>query len=193
LIETLVAVVILGIGVLSIVALQLVSKRANQDAHSQSLASQMAYDLYERMRINNTAVALGEYLSRSGAGIGRNQQSAVTCTEDSPCNRAAIADYDVYTFEQQLDGATETIVEGNATTQAGGLLSPTACIAGPNGGVSGIYTITVAWRSQVPLPPDGAIGCGLGLGLYGSATDECATVGQADCLRRIVQIQGYIN
>ena len=45
LIEVLVAVVIVSLGVLSVVVLQLVSKRNNLDSKQQMMASQLAFDL----------------------------------------------------------------------------------------------------------------------------------------------------
>jgi len=195
LVEVLVAVTILGLGVLSIVALQLVSKRANSDANAQSLASQLAYNMVERMRMNDSTVALTQYEILAANGIGRGQQGSTpnpACNAaGATCNAAQLAAYDVWFFEQQLDGNAEVIT--GTTTGVGGLVTPTACIAGPNGGGAGIYTISIAWRSKTPLPVDATIqgNCGLGLGLYGAVGSECTT--DADCLRRTIQVQVFIS
>ena len=204
LIEVLVSLVILGLGVLSVVALQLVSKRNTGDAGAQSFASQLTYGMIERMRMNNSTAALTQYEIAASNGIGRGQQGAnepsPTCASGSPCQPSQLATHDLWVFEQMLDGASETI--GSAKT--GGLVNPTACITGPAGGAAGIYTVTVVWKSKTPIPnPTGYDNtfCGYhgtdgsGNALYGSATDCQAMTGNAsataDCFRRAVQFQVY--
>jgi type IV pilus assembly protein PilV len=58
LIEVLVSLVILSLGVLAVVALQLVAKRNNADAGQRTIAAQLAYDLIERMRANSSPAIL---------------------------------------------------------------------------------------------------------------------------------------
>ena len=52
LIETLVALVVLSIGLLGIAALQMTSLRNNRGAHLRSQAQVMAYDIADRVRAN---------------------------------------------------------------------------------------------------------------------------------------------
>ncbi|MFN2301346.1 MAG: type IV pilus modification protein PilV, partial [Gammaproteobacteria bacterium] len=65
----------------------------------------------------------------------------------------------------------------------GGLVDPTACITGPFGGISGVYTVTIAWRGVTPLSNPTADACGEGLDLYGDAEEY----------RRILVIRTYIT
>jgi hypothetical protein len=89
---------------------------------------------------------------------------------------------------------------------AGGLVNPTACIIGPAAGAAGIFTVTIVWKSNIPIPnPTGYANtfCGYhatdgsGNALYGSATDCQTATGNGsaaqDCFRRAVQIQAYIS
>jgi type IV pilus assembly protein PilV len=55
--EVLIAIVILAIGLLGLAALQTVSLQLNQSAVVRSQASQLAYDITERMRANRNAAA----------------------------------------------------------------------------------------------------------------------------------------
>jgi type IV pilus assembly protein PilV len=200
LVEVLVAVVVLSLGILSIVALQLVSKRTGADAGSQALAAQLMYDITERMRLNSRNDALTEYLVKASDGIGRGQQTAPSsmCTSGSPCTPLQLADYDVWLFERQLDGVAETMTSGGAVV--GGLVNPTACITGPAGGASGIYTISIVWRSKTAIANNTAITCGDSSdfdSLYGTAAECAAATGNAGsgthCFRRAMSVQTYIS
>jgi type IV pilus assembly protein PilV len=61
LMETLVALVVLSVGLLGIAALQLTSLKANHDAASRSQATFLAYDIIDRMRANRAAALTGAY------------------------------------------------------------------------------------------------------------------------------------
>jgi type IV pilus assembly protein PilV len=55
LVETLVALLVLSIGLLGVAALQVNALTTNSSAHMRSQASVLAYDLADRMRANRTA------------------------------------------------------------------------------------------------------------------------------------------
>ena len=205
LIEVLVSLVILGLGVLSVVALQLVSKRNTGDAGAQQLASQLSYGTIERMRMNNSVVALTQYEVAASNGIGGGQQGTTepspTCASGSPCLPTQLATHDIWVLEQMLDGANEVV----GSTKTGGLVNPIACITGPASGGAGVYTVTIVWKSKTPIPNPASYDntfCGYhetdasGNSLYGTATDCQTATGNAgataDCFRRAVQIQAYI-
>jgi type IV pilus assembly protein PilV len=74
LIETLVALVVLSVGLLGIAALQMTSLRNNRGAHLRSQAQVMAYDITDRMRANRTDALANAYViaiaaSPTGAGL----------------------------------------------------------------------------------------------------------------------------
>jgi type IV pilus assembly protein PilV len=61
LIETLVAVLVLSIGLLGIAALQLTSLQSNSTATQRSQATFLAYDIVDRMRANKRQAVAGAY------------------------------------------------------------------------------------------------------------------------------------
>ena len=74
LIETLVALVVLSVGLLGIAALQMTSLRNNRGAHLRSQAQVMAYDITDRMRANRTDALADAYVialaaTPTGAGL----------------------------------------------------------------------------------------------------------------------------
>lgn len=194
LIEVLVSLVILSLGVLAVVALQLVSKRNNADAGQRTIAAQLAYDMIERMRANSTQATLTAYLTGSNP-VGRNSKGGTepspNCSiSTSPCTATQIIPHDLWEWEQALDGASETI----GTGKTGGLLSPTGCIerTTDDGGGDGIYTITIAWRGSVTIPDAnaGTAECGRS-GQPGNSTEEL--YGPQDEYRRSVRLPVYIT
>lgn len=164
LLEVLIAMVILAFGILGAVGLQLVSKRNTVDSDQRSIAAYQAYQLVERMRANTSQVTLATYTSQPTLGRGTMGSSPVVNCEADVCTPAQLALYDLWGWEQALDGAQETLADG---TNVGGLINPTACISGPGAGAPGIYTVTIAWRGTASLPQGDPAACGMGLGLYG--------------------------
>lgn len=69
LVETLVALVVLSIGLLGVAALQMASLRNNHAAHTRSQATALAYDVADRMRANRTAAINGNYDVAIGSTI----------------------------------------------------------------------------------------------------------------------------
>ena len=69
LVESLVAVLVLSIGLLGIAALQVSSLRTNHVAYQRTQATFMAYDLLDRMRANRVAATAGSYNRNYGDGI----------------------------------------------------------------------------------------------------------------------------
>jgi type IV pilus assembly protein PilV len=61
LVETLVALLVLSIGLLGVAALQVNALQTNQGAHIRSQASVLAYDLADRMRANRAVALAGGY------------------------------------------------------------------------------------------------------------------------------------
>jgi type IV pilus assembly protein PilV len=67
LIETLVALLVLSIGLLGVAALQMASLQNNRGAHMRSQASVLAYAIADRMRANRTVALAGGYNVAFGA------------------------------------------------------------------------------------------------------------------------------
>jgi type IV pilus assembly protein PilV len=179
LIEVLVTMVIFSIGVLGVTGLTAFSKRASFESVQRSTASELAYTLFEEMRSNS--VALDAYLGLGTLGRGSlGAAPAPTCdTAAAGCTAAEFAAHSVWQWEQMLDTGMESI--GGAGT--GGLVDPSACIAGPAGGGTGDYTVTIVWRGVTELVDPALNDCGAGTGLYGAG----------NAFRRMVVIQTFID
>ena len=178
LIELLVTVAIFSIGLLSIAALQTVSKSTNFEALQRTAASQVAYGLLEDMRVNGDSAAI--YLAAGELGNNsRGAEPAPNCSAAAPCNSAQLAAHDLWVWEQMIDGNLET--NGGAGT--GGLVLPTLCITGPAGGGAGIYTVTIAWRGTVSITNAVNNPCGAAGGNYGTGNE----------FRRIIQVPTFID
>jgi type IV pilus assembly protein PilV len=178
LIEVLIAVVIFGVGLLTVASLQIVARQANYDAVQRTTATHLAQGMLERMRANRPA--LGTYTSGGERVLGNNSLGGDdgSCrARNAPCDAAAMAVADLREWEQLLDGSYE-VADGAGV---GGLVSPTACIRGSGG--TGAYAVAIAWRSaneQTVAPADN---CGAGNAAYG-ASDE---------FRRVVTVRTFIN
>jgi len=61
LVEALVALLVLSIGLLGVAALQLSSLRSNHGSSLRSQATLLAYDIVDRMRVNQVAATSGDY------------------------------------------------------------------------------------------------------------------------------------
>jgi type IV pilus assembly protein PilV len=178
LLELLVALLIFSIGLLSIAGLQTVSKQANFESIQRTTASQIAYGLLEDMRTNGDAIDI--YLAAGEIGQGsRGVVPVPDCSVGNECNPAQKAAYDLWFWEQILDGNLET----NAGAGTGGLVLPTLCVAGPVGGAAGIYQVTIAWRGTATINNNVNNPCGAASGSYGNANE----------FRRIIQIPTFLD
>lgn len=189
LIEILISLLIMSLGVLGVIALQITAKRNNTDSIQQTIAAQLAYDVIERMRSNNSGNGLRTYYDSAPNRVGIiATQPTPVCAINATCNAAELAEHDLWAWEQQLLGASEFIAVGGSQTVTGGMVNPTACINGPVGGISGLYSVTIAWRGGTSLLNDAGVACGLG------ATDAGGVrlYGDADEHRRTMTVQAYI-
>lgn len=178
LLELLIALIVFSLGLLAVAGLQTVSKQSNYESIQRTVASQVANGLLEDIRTNGGGIAT--YTGSGDIGGGsRGAQPAPNCGVGAECNPTQKAAFDLWFWEQSLDGSLETAGGANA----GGLVLPTLCIAGPAGGGAGIYRVTVVWRGSASLVNQGNNPCGAASGNYGDQNS----------LRRIVQIPTYID
>lgn len=179
LIEVLVTLVVVSVALLSAMSLQMLSKRANYDAAQRTTAAHLAQDLFARMRTNPNGLI--NYIP--GGTLGGDVLGPVPAIDCQAvlanCTSAQLAAYDLWHWEQQLDGEYETI--GGAAT--GGLMMPTACITGPVFGGAGNYTIAIAWRGMTDMADPQINNCGQGSGNYGAG----------DRHRRVMVVQTFLS
>lgn len=171
-IEVLVALLLLSVGFLGVMGMQVAAKRANFAAVQRTSALVLAHDMGERLRANPQG--LQDYLT-AGVGGGSLTEPLAGCSRARPCSVGDMAVWDLYEWQQALDGVAEQRAVAGVDTAVGGLLDPRGCISGPAGGGAGLYQVTVVWRGLpwVGGETGGGVGrssdtdCGSGLNLYG--------------------------
>lgn len=122
LIEVLIAMVVLATGLLGLAGLQAASLKNNLSAYNRSQASQLAYDMSDRMRSNSTVASnyLSTFMTLASASV------QVSCTTIAGCAPNALAENDLYQWQQDLTGILPG-GEGEITS------------------VASVYTITINW------------------------------------------------
>lgn len=129
LVEVLIALIVLSIGLLGIASLQLSSLRWNHGASMRSQATLLAYDIVDRMRVNQVAANSGEYnIAFGSAAAGGTvagddllrwkQNLATTLPEgDGSVTRVPSATSATYEIRVQWnDQHAEAAVDPGATT-----------------------------------------------------------------------------
>ena len=176
--EILVTLLIMSIALLSSASLQMLSKRGNIDAAQRTTAAHLSGDLFNRMRANRAALAT--YIPAGNIGTGSVAVPGTNCLDPGiVCTAAQMAAFDLWQWEQHLDGQLEQA----AGSGAGGLNLATACITGPAGGISGDYQIVIAWRGMVETSNPTIDACGVGVQDYGDGSRY----------RRVLVMQSFIS
>ncbi|MGZ8239918.1 MAG: type IV pilus modification protein PilV [Methylobacter sp.] len=123
LIEVLIAMIILAVGLLGLAGLQATSLRNNQSAYNRSQATQLAYDIADRMRANVPAANnyAGTFMAPSAAAA---QADCITIS--LTCTAAHMAQNDLF----QWNSAVTTALPGGAGTIAR---------------AGSVFTITITW------------------------------------------------
>ncbi len=99
LLEVLVAVFILSVGLLGIANLQMLGLTYNQNAYYRSQAIQLAYDITERMRMNQDGVDAAAYDNITLTSL----PGEVDCN-NSACDASQLASYDLYQWAVRIFG-----------------------------------------------------------------------------------------
>lgn len=146
-IELLVAVLVMGIGVLGIAALQMVSLQNNRSALVRAEAVALAYDMMDRIRANPFGTPRGS--AYDGLDLEEAPPNASNCMS-STCSSAQMANFDQAVWKCQLGAFNEEAACANWRTA--GAIPPIANQPGlPNGDGSvevegsGIVRVTVQW------------------------------------------------
>lgn len=120
LIEVLIAMLVLGVGLLGLAGLQASSLRNNQSAYNRSQATELAYDLADRMRANIAGIATYTAMLPTAA------TAKPTCLSSSGCIPADMAKNDLYQWNLAV---TTGLPSGAGTITAAGV----------------VCTITISW------------------------------------------------
>ncbi|MGZ8216463.1 type IV pilus modification protein PilV [Methylomagnum sp.] len=93
LLEVLISVVVLSIGLLGLAGLHMTALRNNQNSYFRSVATQLAYEMADRMRANVTGVSAGSYDKANGTNDD---------CEAAACTSAQMAGYDIMQWRNAL-------------------------------------------------------------------------------------------
>ncbi len=139
-IEALVALLVMGVGVLGVTGLQLVSLQNNQAALMRGEAVQFAYDVMDRIRMNQ--------VDRYAVGMGDDPPNARDCVANT-CSMAEMADFDLAIWKCSLGAHNE---HGECTDLRDNEIMPpiTEQPGLPNGDgsieINGqVITVTIQW------------------------------------------------
>lgn len=99
LIELLVAVLVMGIGVLGVTGLQMVSLQNNRDALQRAEAVQLAYDMMDRIRANPEGAPAGA--AYGGLALGDGPPAAPDCMSNV-CSQAQMVSFDQASWKCSL-------------------------------------------------------------------------------------------
>lgn len=131
LIEVLIAMLLLGVGLLGLAGLQANSLRNAQSAYNRSLATELAYDLADRMRANILGKAT--YVSGPAAQIA-------SCNTTG-CSSAQMAQNDLYEWNTLFTTlpSGQSIICIDSTPDDGTVALPSC------NGVGSAYAIKIWW------------------------------------------------
>lgn len=132
LIESLVALLVLSIGLLGVAAMQLSSLQANNGAFQRTQATFLAQDIADRMRANRRAALDGAYDIDFGDAV--------------PAEPATVAETDLVVWKDRLSATLPAGASGDSAD------APTAAIA--TNAADETVTITIQWddsRGDEPL------------------------------------------
>ena len=118
LLEILIAAIVISFGLLGLAGLQATGLRNNHSAYLASVATQLTYDMADRIRGNSG----GAYSTASAVDRGACMMAT--------CSTLAIAEDDLFRWNQSVAAA----LPGGATLQ------PTLS--------NGVYTLTVTWDDK---------------------------------------------
>lgn len=147
LVEVLVAILIMGVGVLGISAMQMISLQNNRGALLRAEAVQLGYDMLDRIRANPAGAVPGA--DYDGLDIGDAPPAAGDCFANI-CTQAQMVAFDQAVWKCALGNFND---DADCVAYRGGVLPPENESPGlPEGDGSievdanGMITVTVQWQ-----------------------------------------------
>lgn len=144
LVEVLIAMIVLAVGLLGLAGLQATSLKNNQSAYNRIKATQLAYDIADRMRANYTEAKKpgNVYVATTTPP----NSAVASCGNTTGCTPAQMAQNDLYEWNQAID---------ITTNPSGGLPGGTGTIV-ITGALGNVVTITINWVENRDENNDGA-------------------------------------
>ena len=138
--EVLVSIVIITVGLLGIAGLQALSLRSTAGAGLRTVATQLAYDMTDRMRANSEGVGVGAY------DINASPASVSTCYS-SGCTFQQVAQQDMQTWLSRVqtllpDGQAIICRDGSDPENATSATAAGSCDNDPKAP----YYVKIFWK-----------------------------------------------
>ena len=112
LMESMIAMVVLSVGLLGIAGMQLSALKASNSANYRAIASIKASELADRMRANLGGVYAGDYLTNTAWDCTAPPTSCVGVSAGSSCTIAQMAAFDLYQASC-VNGITDLLPNGS--------------------------------------------------------------------------------
>lgn len=126
LLEVLIALIILAIGLLGLAGLQATGLNMNHSAYNRSQATQLAYDIADRMRSNLAAINTNASIYVITDSRDASSADYSSCMSSPGCNASDMAGRDLYEWNL---GITNSLPDGIGSISASGA----------------VYTISINW------------------------------------------------
>jgi len=131
LLEVMIALVIFSIGLLGLAGMQTISMENNRVAYKRTVATQLAYDMADRIRNNPT----GTYTHDVTAAPGSTPTTVCVSTTSGVCSSASdMATWDLYEWDKAIWDKKNSF-----------LVDPRAIITNPS---AGVFIITIGWNES---------------------------------------------
>lgn len=144
LLEVMIAAVVLSFGLLGLVAMQATAKFSSYEARQRTIASWLANDLVERVRINKDS-----WSAQGMAVVSSVAPNLPTCASNdgtmAGCSRSDRQALDLYYWQRSLMG---TAISGAVSS----LQSPVGCVIR---GANNSLTVGIFWRGRQSLSDGG--------------------------------------
>lgn len=143
LMESMIAMVVLSVGLLGIAGMQLSALKASNSANYRAIASIKASELADRMRANLGGVYDGDYLINTAWDCNAPPTSCVGVSAGASCSTAQMAAFDLYQASC-VNGITDLLPTGSLSV---------TCTDADTGdsdpcSVGSESTITISWQSS---------------------------------------------
>lgn len=160
-IEVLVALFIIGFGLLGIAAFQTRLQTSEMEAYQRTQALILLQDMVNR--INTNRAQANAYLTATPVGVGHTP--AIDCS-----TAGTLAERDLCEWSHLLQGAAELA----GTTRVGAMVGARGCVA-QTAGITNEYRVTVVWQGLNAMsPPPASVTCGQNLyNGSGCTADRC--------------------
>lgn len=140
-VEVLMAVLVLGIGLVGVAGLQSVALGMNYGSYLRSQATVLAGDMADRMRANPVGVDNDAY----DMGGGATAQATATCEQVAGCTPGQLAEHDLFEWTQRVQAAlpaANAVVCIDSTPLDGDPGTPDCDGAGAN------YAVKIWWLEK---------------------------------------------